>query len=134
MDKKDKWFEIVDLDKFIESSRVLVFDNFGKTEDSQMVIFDIEQLKKSEKEELNTILTQEECMVIAKDFLKLKRHKKTQQTIHVITTSNYFKMMESFNDRLVSNLLNSLVNKGYLESAFDPEYNDFVFWIKEEKK
>lgn len=134
MDKKDKWFEIVDLDKFIESSRVLVFDNFGKTEDSQMVIFDIEQLKKSEKEELNTILTQEECMVIAKDFLKLKRHKKTKQTIHVITTSNYFKMMESFNDRLVSNLLNSLVNKGYLESAFDPEYNDFVFWIKEEKK
>jgi hypothetical protein len=38
-------------------------------------------------------------------------------------------MLESFNDRMVSNILNKLVNDGYLESAFDEKSNDFIFWV-----
>jgi hypothetical protein len=33
---------------------------------------------------------------------------------------------------MISNILNNLVNKGVLESAYDADLNDFVFWIKEE--
>ena len=32
------------------------------------------------------------------------------------------------NARLVSNILSSLASKGLIESAYDPEINDFVFW------
>jgi hypothetical protein len=35
---------------------------------------------------------------------------------------------------MVSNILNSLVNKGVLDSAYDDEQNDFIFWVKEEKQ
>ena len=32
---------------------------------------------------------------------------------------------------MVSNILNQLVNKGILESAYDEKSNDFIFWLKE---
>jgi len=35
------------------------------------------------------------------------------------------------NGRLVSNMLTSLVSKGLIESAYDEQINDFVFWIKD---
>jgi hypothetical protein len=34
---------------------------------------------------------------------------------------------------MISNILNSLVNKGMIETAFDNKSNDFVFWIKDSK-
>jgi hypothetical protein len=33
---------------------------------------------------------------------------------------------------MISNILNSLVNKGILDSAYDSDQNDFIFWVKEE--
>jgi hypothetical protein len=41
-------------------------------------------------------------------------------------------MIESFNSRMISNMLNHLVNRGLLETAYDADSNDFVFWIKDE--
>ena len=38
------------------------------------------------------------------------------------------------NSRMISNLLNGLVSKGLVESSYDSELNDFVFWIKDENK
>jgi hypothetical protein len=35
---------------------------------------------------------------------------------------------------MISNLLNTLVNKGLVETAFDEKSNDFVFWVKNENK
>jgi hypothetical protein len=32
---------------------------------------------------------------------------------------------------MISNMLNNLVNKGVLDSGFDDESNDFIFWIKD---
>jgi hypothetical protein len=34
---------------------------------------------------------------------------------------------------MVSNILNTLVNKGVLDSAFDTDQNDFIFWVKEDE-
>ena len=34
---------------------------------------------------------------------------------------------------MVSNMISNLVKKGLLESAFDEEKNDFVFWKKDIK-
>lgn len=39
-------------------------------------------------------------------------------------------MIETFNSRMVSNMLNNLVNKGVLETAYDSESDDFIFWTK----
>ncbi|NBT08684.1 MAG: hypothetical protein EBS98_07780, partial [Chitinophagia bacterium] len=43
-------------------------------------------------------------------------------------------ILEELNSRLVSNILNSLVNKGLIESAYDSDTNDFVFWVKNDSK
>jgi hypothetical protein len=33
---------------------------------------------------------------------------------------------------MVSNILTKLVSDGIIESAFDTEKNDFIFWVKEQ--
>lgn len=43
-------------------------------------------------------------------------------------------IITALNDRLVSNILNSLVNKGLIETAYDDSRNDFVFWVKDNDK
>jgi hypothetical protein len=42
--------------------------------------------------------------------------------------------IESLNSRLVSNMLHKLSMEGFLESAFDSNLNDFVFWVKEDEE
>jgi hypothetical protein len=32
---------------------------------------------------------------------------------------------------MISNILSKLVSEGLLDSAFDTEKNDFIFWVKE---
>ena len=44
----------------------------------------------------------------------------------------FLAIIESLNERMVSNLLNSLVNKGLVETAYDDEDDDFIFWVKED--
>jgi len=136
MKNKKEWFQVINLDKFIESTRVLIFNSFGKNNEKQQdeLSFILEDLPKAEIEELNTVLTQEECMIMSKEFLKERRNNKTKQTTFLITNQKYLEMVESFNSRMISNMLNNLVNKGLLETAYDSESNDFVFWIKDNDK
>lgn len=128
-------FVIDDLEQFIESTRVLVFDAFGKTNEYSMDDLSIllSDLQEDEIEELNKTLTQEECMAISKEFVSTKTNKKTKQSKHTIDTKTYMKMIECFNSRMISNMLNNLVNRGLLETAYDNESNDFVFWAKERR-
>ena len=35
---------------------------------------------------------------------------------------------------MTANILNNLVSKGYVDTAFDEEENDFVFWVKEDSQ
>lgn len=132
----NEWFIIDDLQKFVESTRVLVFDSFGsqneKTVDELAMM--LSELEESESEELETTLTQTECMVIAKKYLRKQINKSTNEERYVIDTNRYMEMIESFNTRMISNMLNNLSNRGLIESAYDSEANDFIFWIKDDSE
>ena len=41
-------------------------------------------------------------------------------------------IVEDFNSRLVSNLLQQFVSKGLIESSYSVEDNDFIFWLNDE--
>jgi hypothetical protein len=73
-------------------------------------------------------------MVIAKGLMKKQFNKKTKAERYLITDKMYMQLIEDMNDRMVSNVLNNLVNKGLLETGYDAESDDFVFWIKDNEK
>jgi len=133
---KSEWFIVDDVNKFVESTRVLVFNSFGKTNETELddLSFLLADLPNNEVDELNSSLSQEECMIISKEFIRQEYNKKTKDSRHIISNKKYMEMIESFNSRMISNMLNHLVNKGLLETAYDVDSNDFVFWIKEEKE
>ncbi len=122
-------FIIEDLPKFIEQSRILVFDSFSENKDN-VLNTDISKMTELELSELESILSQKECMLICKDFIREKVNKHTKETQILITEEQYLKMVEAFNTRMISNLLTNLVNKGLVDSAYDDTKNDFVFWLK----
>lgn len=130
------WFVIKDLKEFINSSRLLVFNNFDlKTEDDTSVDNLLTKLNKQDQEELDQILSYKESVLIAKTFIKKKKNKKTKSIRYLINEDTYLKMINALNDRMVSNILNNLVNKGLIESAYDAESNDFIFWcVKNDNK
>lgn len=136
MKQDNEWFIIDDISQFIESTRVLVFNAFGKTNETQLdeLSFFLSELPKEEIDELNQTLTQDECLSISKNFIRKELNKKTKKIRFVINTKKYMEMIESFNSRMISNMLNNLVNKGVLESAYDSEANDFIFWVKDNDK
>lgn len=128
-----KEYIIKDIDNFVLSSRAMVFNNFGKNQDNLSDDL-IQDVKIEELEEFNQVLSQEESMIIAKSVIKKQINKKTKQTRYIVTDDSFMEMIMLLNDRMVSNMLNGLVNKGLLETAFDTESNDFIFWIKDENK
>jgi len=125
--KKNQIFEITDFDKFVECSRVLVFDSMGKDQTSTLddMKYTLSELSPEEAAELNEILSQEEAAIICREFIK------HDGETYIISNKRYVDLIDSLNNRLVSNMLNNLVNKGMLETGFDPESNDFIFWIKD---
>lgn len=132
---KKQWYDITDIDLFVESSRVLVYAAFGendKDQDMKEIKIKLEELDEQEKEELNRCLPQQECLAIAKQYLKKFRNKKNE-ILYRISDSSYMAFIESLNSRLVSNMLHKLSIDGYLESAFDSSLNDFVFWVKDDE-
>lgn len=136
---KNNWYQIADIEEFIQSSRVLVFNSFSSPEQKKAnkkedpAIADIYALSDEEQLELDNILTQAEATLIAKQFFKEKRNKYTEDIEYYITEKRFMKMLEDLNGRMVSNLLHSLVNKGLLETAYDEEHDDFIFWSPEQK-
>ncbi len=132
----NEWFVVKDLEELINSTRALVFNNFGKSADSSDVVDDIlvTTISKKDQEELNNILSYDESLIIVKGLLKTQYNKKSNKTRHIMTEKIFLEIIESLNDRMTSNILNGLVNKGIVETAYDDETNDFVFWIKDENK
>lgn len=126
-------YVIKDLEEFVLSSRALVFNNFGKNQ-NQSTNNILQDVKAEELEEFNQVLSQEESIIIAKSICRKQINRKTKARRYVITDDLFMQMIMLFNDRMVSNMLNGLVNKGLLETAFDAESNDFIFWIKDEHK
>lgn len=126
------WYVVDDLDEFVLATRKLLFNNFGKSDDKETsAIDDMLNISVEEQNEFDTILTQEESIIIAKNILKKQSNNKTQEIRYLVNDKMYLQMIENLNSRMISNTLNGLVNKGVLESGFDTEQNDFVFWIKD---
>lgn len=134
--KDNGWFVIPDLDTFTYKARAIVFNNFGKSTEDQESDIDsiIDDVKEQDQEEFDKILSQSESLTIVKENVKIEKNKYTKKFRYVLDDIIFLHIIEKLNDRMVSNVLNSLVQKGLVESAFDTESNDFIFWIKDENK
>lgn len=125
----NNWFIIKNLKEFTDASRKLVFNNFGsKLEDDSDLETVLTDLSSEDQKELDEVLSYNESVSIIRGFLKKQKNKKTKATRYLVDEKLYISIITALNDRLVSNILNSLVNKGLIETAYDAESNDFVFW------
>ena len=130
----EDWFIINDLDEFVNKTRTLVFNSFGKENDQDISDISLDISSESELEEMNIILSHNESLIIAKNILRCQTNKKNKSKRYLVSTGLYHKYITSLNERMIGNILNRLVNKGLVESAFDNDSNDFVFWIKDENE
>jgi hypothetical protein len=85
----------------------------------------------SDRAELDLILSFDESEIIVKNYSKKQKNKKTSKIRYLISDELYIEIIEALHSRMISNILNNLVNKGLVETAFDEEKNDFVFWIND---
>ena len=124
----DEWFVVNNIDELINSSRALVFNSFGNTNDES----DLEiKINETDKEELDNLLSFNESKTIVIPLLKKQKHKVSKKIRYIMNDTIFINIITSLNDRMVSNIVNSLVNRGYIDTAYDVEKDDFVFWIKE---
>lgn len=122
----DEWFSITDLDDFVDRVRGMVYTKFGNWDDE---IFS--EINPEDIEDMDIVLSHRESFNIVKPLLKKDTNKKTKKIRYVLNDKIFADIIQDLNSRMVSNLLNSLVKKGIVESSYDSESNDFVFWIKE---
>lgn len=129
---KEDYLIVSDFDEFINASRSLVFKCFGEHEIDEDDLF--KELNTIDQQELDANLSFAESVIIAKDILIKQKHKVSGDIRYLVTDEKYMIILEELNSRLVSNILNSLVNKGLVESGYDSDTNDFVFWVKSNDK
>jgi DNA-binding HxlR family transcriptional regulator len=125
------WFIISDLEDFTDRARSIVYNNFGQWSENLKNPISIEDVAPDELEEFNKVLSHQESLLIVKQFVKKEKNKKTKKIRHILDDQIFEKIIHDLNNRMVSNILNSLVQKGLVESAFDEDANDFIFWTKD---
>lgn len=128
--KSNDLFVIKNFSLFINATRSLVFSSFGKKENQNTDIDNL-SLSPEEQEELDTVLSYNESHAIAKEFVRKQINKITSEERYLMSEATYYKFVDALNHRMIGNLLNGLVNKGMIETSFDSEANDFVFWVKD---
>lgn len=131
----EEWYIIKDIDSFTDKVRAMVYNNFGiwnKTKDESDDITGV--VSEEEKEEFDKVLSHNESLTIILSLAKKQKHKNTKKERFVINDEIFMTIIQSLNDRMLSNILAGLVNKGIIESSYDNKTNDFVFWIKDENK
>ena len=125
-------FIITNIEEFIDTTRALVFNSFGKNEDVESDFIDtLINIDPEDLEELNDVLDYDECFAITFNMLKKQKNKKTHKIRYIVNNDDFYELIVALNSRMVSNILSKLTNKGLIESAFDEEQNDFIFWVKE---
>lgn len=127
MSKKD-WYIVKDLEVFVDATRAIVFNNFGKQQNESWGEIGLDTVAEEERDEFNKILSHSESMLIAKSILRKQTNKTTSSIRYLVSDSIYLKFVESLNERMVGNILNGLVNKGLVDVAYDEEIGDFTFW------
>lgn len=129
--KRQKWYEIDDIDDFIKNLRVMVLGSFFKHDQKQEDIF--HELFKSKEKELDKKLSLKEAYAIIEPMVE-KGQNPIGKDEYLISDKIFVKMIENLNKRIISNLLLDLVKAGKIDSAFDEEKNDFIFWPKDQPK
>lgn len=135
MKDKEEWLEISNLDKLVNFSRKIIYSNLGEQYadlTNEDFLNMVENMNSESMNELDRILPMDEAKNIFKPFVKTKKNKKTFETKLLIMESDYDIVLQQISSRMISNIVRGLVKKGLVESAFDEEKNDFVFWLKKE--
>lgn len=128
-----EWFIVPNLSDFTNKTRAIVYNNFGTWQKKIDTDIIIEEITENEKEEFNKILSHQESLVIIKENIKKEKNKKTKKYRYLLNDKIFADIVHQLNERMTSNIINRLVQKGLIETAFDDESNDFVFWVKEDK-
>jgi DNA-binding HxlR family transcriptional regulator len=128
----EKWYVVPDLDNFTDKARAIVYNNFGAWQNKDELDILIDDVKENDQEEFDKLLSHQESLVIIKTLVKKQKNRKTKEIRYTINDNIFADIVYKLNDRMVSNIVNSLVQKGLVESAFDSDANDFVFWIKDQ--
>lgn len=131
---ENKWYIISDVEEFTDKARAIVFNNFGVWQDITELDKLIDEVKDEDRKELDRLLSHQESLLILKETLKRQKNKRTQSVRYCLNDGLFMDLLDKLNDRMVSNILSGLVEKGLVESAFDEESNDFVFWIKKDEE
>lgn len=131
---KPEWYVIPNLSEFTDKVRAIVYNNFGVWQDRSDLDVLIDDVKESEKEEFDKMLSHQESLTIVKESIKTQRNKITKQIRYILNDDIFAEIVHKLNDRMVSNIMVGLVQKGLVETAFDEEANDFVFWVKDDKE
>lgn len=131
--KKQKIYEVTDLDEFIKSLRSIVIENFYENEGKNTSkTSKLEKLMNNKKEEIQYHLSIQEAQNIIKPMLKATINN-IGDTEYTVSHKGFKKILDELNKRIVSNILTELSSEGLIESGFDDEKNDFIFWVVEEK-
>jgi hypothetical protein len=128
------WFVIKNIEEFTDKTRAIVYNNFGKWESESSVDQMIDSIKDSDRSDIDKVLSHQESLVIIKQTVKKQKNKKTNKHRFILNDDLFTQIVLDLNSRMIINILNDLVQKGLVESAFDTESNDFIFWVKDENK
>ena len=129
-----EWFIVPDLSEFTDKARSIVYNNFGVWNNKTDMDILIDDVAQNEKTEFDKILSYQESLVIVKENLKRERNKITKKIRYVLNDDIFADIVYKLNDRMVSNIISGLVQKGLVETAFDEEANEFVFWVKKDEE
>jgi Mg/Co/Ni transporter MgtE len=123
------WYVISDLSDFTDKARSIVYNNYGSWDNESDVEDLMDDVAETEREDFDKMLSHQECLVIVKENIKRERNKKNRKVRYILNDEIFVEIITKLNDRLTSNIMSSLVQKGLVETAFDEKENDFVFWI-----
>ena len=127
----EQW-TIKDIPAFTNAVRNLVFKNFGENKKDVEDFISCEEI--GDKAELDKLLSYQESYLIIKESIKEILDEDTGENQWLVNDKILLNICESLTTRMVDNILNSLVNQGVLESSYDSEANDFLFWTKEKEE
>jgi hypothetical protein len=133
---REEEYIIDDIETLTNGVRAIVFNNFGNWDNDEKMdnIESSVDIDPEDKEDIDRVLPYQESLQIVLSHLLKQRNKTTKEIRYIMSEKDYLNMCEEVNSRMLSNLLLEMTNKGIIESAFDSEENDFIFWLPDNKK
>jgi len=126
--KKQRIYEVTDLDEFVRSLRTIILENFYEEEKKRKSASEFDKLIRLKRKKLEEKLTIQEAQSIIRPMLRATENT-TGQAEYTVSHKGFKKMLDELNKRIISNILVELCSEGLIESGFDEEKNDFIFWV-----